>query len=140
MGRGTQLYDYLTAEVHPTALQIRHKYTSLTITDELKKFRRKWRKERRRKMKKIYRFCWDVGRMGTVEGIFIADSNEVEKQIGKEVYFGEILGKHSEICGTLDNEDLEIKSDDPAFVEKCIEVFGDGTISGYNPLDYIYDD
>lgn len=84
----------------------------------------------------IYEFHWDCGRMGDVESVFIADKDEVAKVIGKEIYFGEILGKHSEIYGTLDEGDLTIKSEDQDFIQKCIEVFGMGTISGYNPLSY----
>ena len=86
--------------------------------------------------KAIYEFYWDCGRMGDVEGVFIEDTETVNKLIGKTIYFGEILGKHSEIYGTLDEGDLTIKSDDQEFIEKCIEVFGEGTISGYNPVDY----
>lgn len=87
----------------------------------------------------IYEFHWDCKRMGDVEGIFIADKEVVEKSIGKQVYFGEILGKHSEIYGTLEEGDLTIKSDDQDFIQKCIEIFGNSTISGYNPLEYMDD-
>ena len=51
MGRGTQLYDFLTREKIPTKLEIQHRYGSLSITDELKKFRREWRKEHKDKLK-----------------------------------------------------------------------------------------
>lgn len=92
-------------------------------------------------MKKLYRFGWDCGRMGEVEGLFIADDAEVEKLIGCNVYFGEILGKHSEVTGTLDEEDLEVLTDDQEFLTKLTELTGfDSTISGYNPLDYIDED
>ena len=87
-------------------------------------------------MEKLYKFSWDVGRMGEVEGLFIADEEKVEEMIGSDVYFGEILGKHSEIFGTLDKEDLEIKSDDESFVSKLKSLLGT-SISGYNPLEYI---
>jgi len=87
-------------------------------------------------MKAIYEFHWDCKRMGDVYGVFIADKENVAKVIGKKIYFGEILGKHSEIYGVLEDSDLTIKSEDQYFIAKCIEVFGDGTISGYNPLDY----
>lgn len=87
-------------------------------------------------MKKIYRFYWDCGRMGELAGIFVADSAEVEALIGKHIYFGEVLGKHSEIGGDLEDDDLTVLSDDPDFVAKFIEVMGDGTISGFSPLDY----
>lgn len=89
--------------------------------------------------KAIYEFHWDCGRMGDLDGIFIASKSDVYKAIGKGIYFGEVLGKHSEIFGTLDEEDLTLKSDDPSFVEKVIETFGEGTMSGYNPLEYIED-
>lgn len=89
-------------------------------------------------MKKLYAFCWDVGRMGEVEGLFIADEEKVKESIGKEVYFGEILGKHSEIYGELGEDDLEIKSEDQDFINKIGELLGDN-ISGYNPLNFIDD-
>jgi len=88
----------------------------------------------------IYRFYWDCKRMGDLEGVFIAKKSKVKKTIGKQLYFGEVLGKHSEISGTLDEEDLTILSDDQDFIQQCIKVFGPGTISGYNPLSYISDE
>ena len=86
----------------------------------------------------LYSFYWDCRRMGDVDGLFVAEVAEVEASIGKKVYFGEILGKHSEICGTLDRKDLTVKSDDQDFIAKLLAVFdGRRTISGYNPLSYI---
>ena len=91
--------------------------------------------------KVIVDFCWDCGRMGDVEGLFVTTKETLQAALGKEVYFGEILGKHSEIYGTLEKDDVEILTDDQEFIEKFIEIMGDGTISGYNPLEYIsYDD
>lgn len=87
-------------------------------------------------MKKIYEFNWDCGRMGELEGLFIAEESDIEKLIGKEIYFGEVLGKHSEIFGILEEKDLTVKSDDQDFIQKFIETMGDSTISGYNPIDY----
>jgi len=52
-------------------------------------------------MKAIYEFYWDLGRMGEVSGMFIADKDDIKKIIGTEIYFGEILGKHS-VYGRLD--------------------------------------
>ena len=77
--------------------------------------------------------------MGNVDGLFIADKEIVEKAIGKQVYFGEILGKHSKVYGTLDENDLEIKSEDQDFIKKFEEVLGEDFSQGYNPLDYIDD-
>lgn len=86
----------------------------------------------------LVEFYWDAGRMGHVEGLFVATEDELEKAYGKYVYFGEILGKHSEVSGTLDREDITIKSDDQVFIGQLTHLLGD-SISGYNPLDYIQD-
>lgn len=87
--------------------------------------------------KALYSFFWDCGRMGEVEGLFVADKKEVESQIGREVYFGEILGKHSDIYGTLNKEDLSLLSEDQEKIEWLVSVIDHPTISGFNPLEYI---
>lgn len=87
-------------------------------------------------MKKLYSFFWDCGRMGELDGLFIAEDTEIEALIGKRIYFGEVLGKHSEIDGILESDDITVKSDDQDFVTKFIEIMGEGTVSGFNPLDY----
>lgn len=81
----------------------------------------------------LWKFFWDCGRQGEVEGVFKATKEEVANAIGKEVYFGEILGRHSEVYGTLEEGECEIISDNPLYVLNAIE-------SGYNPLDYIEDE
>lgn len=40
-------------------------------------------------MLKLYSFYWDCGRMGNLDGLFVAEESTVESAIGKEVYFGE---------------------------------------------------
>lgn len=52
----------------------------------------------------LYKFYWYCGRMGDVEGVFKAKKSFVESVIGNNVYFGEILGKHSDVYGTLGEE------------------------------------
>lgn len=74
--------------------------------------------------------------MGDLQGLFIADDAEIAEIIGKDIYFGEVLGKHSEISGKLEAGDMTVKSDDQVFIAKFVEIMGGGTISGYNPLDY----
>ena len=88
-------------------------------------------------MKVIAKFYWDCGRMGDMEGIFTCEKEDLENAYGKEVYFGEVLGKHSEVHGTLDESDIKILSDDQEFVDKFISILGYGTVSGYNPLEYM---
>lgn len=91
-------------------------------------------------MKVIARFYWDCGRMGEVDGLFVTTKEALEAAYGKEVYFGEILGKHSEVYGTFNEGDITILTEDQDFITKFIEIMGDGEISGYNPLGYIQED
>jgi hypothetical protein len=88
-------------------------------------------------MKVLASFEWDCGRMGVVEGLFITDEDSLAKAYGKEVYFGEILGKHSDISGAFHGDSITIKSKDQDFIDKLESVIGSKNISGYNPLDYI---
>jgi hypothetical protein len=88
-------------------------------------------------MEGIYSFCWVCGRMGSLEGIFVADAEEVKKIIGKRIYFGEVLGKHSEVEGVIEEEDITLKTTDQDFIAKFEEY---NLSSGYNPLDYYYPD
>jgi hypothetical protein len=85
--------------------------------------------------KYLYKFYWDCRRMGNVEGVFAINPEELKKYIDKEVYFGEILGKHSEVYGTLEEDDLTLLTKDQDFIKKAEEFrlipFG------YNPIDYI---
>jgi hypothetical protein len=86
------------------------------------------------KKRALWIFKWDVRRGGKVVGQFIATDEEVDTAIGSDVYFGEILGKHSEVRGTLDREDLRRVTDDEKFIRKCEEL---RLLVGYNPLKYI---
>lgn len=97
-------------------------------------------------MRNLYNFYLDCGRMGSLDGLFVASPEEVEAAIGKEAYFGEVLGKHSEISVIVLEENITLVSDDQDKVEWLVEVTGGNTtISGFNPLEYIeeesdYDD
>ena len=90
--------------------------------------------------KVLVEFYLDYGRMGCLDGLFVTTTEELEKLYGKEVYFGECLGKHSEVFATMKANQFEVKSDDPAFIEKLVEIIGDDTISGYNPFNYLEED
>ena len=90
-------------------------------------------------MKGIYEFYWDCGRQGDLSGIFVTNKASVAKLIGKEVYFGEVLGKHSEVYGTIKEKDIELKSDDQVFIAQFEAIMGENFESGTNPLGY-YDD
>jgi len=94
-------------------------------------------------MLKLYSFDWDCGRMGDLEGIFVAEESDVNNVLGKEIYFGEVLGKHSEISGEIVDGDIKVIDEDQQFITKLLNVFGleedGGTLSGHNPLDYLED-
>lgn len=87
----------------------------------------------------LWKFKWDCGRQGYLKGLFIAPKSEVESIIGKEIYFGEVLGKHSEIFGELEDSDLEQVDASDALIEELEKLFG-ATVSGYNPLNYLPED
>lgn len=87
-------------------------------------------------MNNLYSFYVDCGRMGSLDGLFIATQEEVDKAIGKEMYFGEVLGKHSDVQGTLEAHEIKLVSDDQEKVEWLLELLGEN-VGGFNPLDYI---
>ena len=89
--------------------------------------------------KKLYTFYLDWGRMGDLEGLFIAEEQDVKDIIGKSVYFGEVLGKHSEVEDEM-TEDMFEAIDVPESVIAVLEEKLGTTISGYNPLEFYEDE
>lgn len=88
-------------------------------------------------MKGIYKFFWDCGRQGNVEGIFVATADSVSNIIGRDINFGEILGKHSEVYGTIEEDEIKLVTTD----ENMVALFEEHNLSsGYNPLDYVEDE
>jgi len=87
-------------------------------------------------MKAIYKFKLNYGRSGDLHGSFVADTEDVKKLIDSkiDIYFGsDILGKHSEVNGTVEEHELTLITDDPDLVEK----FEYHNMSvGFNPFDY----
>ena len=87
-------------------------------------------------MKTLYKLHFDCRRSGTVYGLFIADDVDMKKLVdsGDSVYFGEILGKHSEVAGPIEECDYTEVTKDPAII-KIVEDYG--LEFGYNPFGYI---
>ena len=80
----------------------------------------------------LWRFQWDCGRHGNLTSVFVATRSKVESYLGKALSFGEVLGKHSRIAGTLDQEDLTLLTDDATFIDRAIEC---GLVpQGHNPI------
>jgi hypothetical protein len=86
--------------------------------------------------KYLWKFNFECGRMGELHGLFVATEEEANNVIGQEAYFGEVLGKHSEIYGTIDRGEIQKVDLDAETVEKVAKILGE-TWSGYNPLHYI---
>lgn len=86
-------------------------------------------------MKALCRLKFDCGRQGCLEGIFVADTEDVKYLIENKVsvYFGEVLGKHSEIYGTVEQREIEVITTEANVVD-IVEKYGLAT--GYNPFEY----
>ncbi len=83
---------------------------------------------------KLWKFHWDVGRMGDLEGLFLATEEDVKSLIGKTVWFGEVLGKHSDIYGDISPRDIKELHVEPATISDLAQ--HGPTLSGHNPFDY----
>ena len=84
--------------------------------------------------KALWKFHFNAGRQGTLHGMFVATDEAILSALGKHLSFGEVLGKHSDVHGQLENGDLTRVTDDEVFVAKFEEY---GCRSGYNPLEYL---
>lgn len=86
-------------------------------------------------MKSLYRMNFDCGRQGNLQGVFVAEDEDISLLISSEmvINFGEVLGKHSQIAGPLTSPEIEKITDD----EKVIEVVEKyGLETGFNPFDH----
>lgn len=65
-------------------------------------------------MKALYKLTIEL-KYSTHHGLFIEEKEKVEwlLKTKPEIYFGEIAGKHSNVSGTLDEDYLQMISDDP---------------------------
>lgn len=85
--------------------------------------------------KAIYKLNFDCGRMGSLNGVFVAEKQYVNILVESkmEVYFGEVLGKHSEIYGPIEAGDIKMVSDSDEAIKVVEEL---DLSSGYNPFHY----
>jgi len=95
--------------------------------------------------RQLYKFLWNT-RYGRLDGLFLANEEDVQAAIGKQLYFGEVLGKFSEVSGTFEEEDvtrLDVSTPEAIAFALCkggiatYSTEGSVTLSGYNPLNYI---
>jgi hypothetical protein len=86
-------------------------------------------------MEKLFKINFDCGRSGHLSGTFVDTQERVDCLVNKQisVYFGEALGKHSEVYGPISEEEISVVSVNPEIVNAGVE-------SGYNPFDYTFVD
>lgn len=86
-------------------------------------------------MKALYKMNFDYGRMGSLEGLFIAEKKYIDYLIEQEleVNFGEVLGKHSEVCARIAPEEITMVTTDKNVLQVINQY---GLENGYNPLEY----
>ena len=86
--------------------------------------------------KYLFKFEWRYRRGGSVEGLFVSTEEEVKALIGRQVNFGEALGKHSEVYGEIEEGDV-VKLDVSTEAVAEVSDFLGRTWSGYNPFSYL---
>ena len=83
----------------------------------------------------VYRFHWSA-RGGDLFGIFVSSAEDVAEIIGKRIYLGEVLGKHSEVYGTIMADEITLVTDD----QDAVKIFLSHAMeTGYNPFGYLPD-
>lgn len=87
-------------------------------------------------MKAIFKLNAYCGRNGFLEGVFVEDTERVNALIESkiEVQFGEVLGKHSFICGSLNKDEIIFVTDSKEAID-VVEKLGLST--GHNPFNYL---
>ena len=68
---------------------------------------------------------------GRIHGIFCANKEDIDALIGEEIYFGEVLGKHSEVMWEFESKDIEMVTDNKEAVEWFTAL---NMETGYNPV------
>jgi len=85
----------------------------------------------------VFKYSENFGRMGVLEGVFVAGLDEVTSAYGCEAYLGEVLGKHSEISASINSDTVKLVSDDQAIVAL---IKTHGLESGVNPVASLSDE
>lgn len=75
------------------------------------------------------------GRAGVLDALFITTREELAGLYGKRIYFGEVLGKHSEVVVTIKEDQFDVIDLGADAITKLEEAAGT-SISGHNPFDY----
>lgn len=92
-------------------------------------------------LNRLIRMHVSCGRMGNLCGLFICTEEEFLPFVqGRAIYFGEVLGKHSEIEAEIKvGKTLEVISIDQDLIDRLLGCFSGPTLSGENPVIYLRD-
>jgi hypothetical protein len=81
----------------------------------------------------LWRYEDDFGRMGSLDGCFLASIYDMEQVEGKTAYLYDVLGKHSEIHLQFDMENCNILISDHDLCQRIYDQSGTRTLSGWSP-------
>lgn len=87
-------------------------------------------------MNKLYSYS-DSGRGWSIEGVFVSTDEELKELYGKDLYYGEVCGKPSELTLNFSEGDFTIVTEDQDFIVKFVDLIG---YTGYNPFSYLPED
>lgn len=88
---------------------------------------------------KLYRFKWKSHRPNPLEGLLIATPEQIEQQVGKYVYFGDVFGTTQRFYGWLEADDFEVLPVPLNCIIELRESLGE-RVSGVYPFDYIVEE
>lgn len=84
---------------------------------------------------KLYQYHEDYGRMGSIEGLLILTDEQIEKYKNAELWWDELLGKHSEGYFNFSDETL-IPLDIPEDIVEILYKKLGNVLSGPFDLEY----
>jgi hypothetical protein len=89
----------------------------------------------------LVKFSVGYGRAGKLEGLFITTPEDLAKVCKTTIYFGEVLGKHSEVEMDFEMGDFKLLSTNEFYIRTLQRKFDTNshTLMGYNPVEYLRD-
>lgn len=86
----------------------------------------------------LYRFLWENYKDGNIECLFLAEQAEVDALIGKQVAFGDVLGRNSDVGGVIEENDFTLIPLSENTLQELLIAFPDKILSGYFPEENEY--
>lgn len=86
---------------------------------------------------KLWKYSKDLY-YGKISGLFISTEEEINKfLLDRTIYFGEVLGRHSEVSIDFKKDDFIPLRITKEVVQEIVDTSRNRTISGYNPFEYV---